>query len=602
MKCKQAHNLSLLGLALVVSIAISAVTALPVTQNKKTDPKEAESSSTPATADVETALEYERYLREVVEALEADPEFRQKLDKAPEADIRSGKIAQELDYVNHHVRTKLDEIKRRELERLRELANQAYELSNDIDRKHLKVPLHLDHDNEHTFEIEDLKKLIQKTSDDLAEADRKRRGDFKEYEMQKEFEREAQKKEMDEASRKKFEEELKQKEEKHKDHGKLHHPGNKAQLEEVWEKQDHMDKNDFEPKTFFSIHDVDSNGYWDEAEVKALFVKELDKVYQSDLPEDDMRERAEEMERMREHYFQETDTNHDGLISIEEFMMQTSKDEFQKDPEWETIDQQPQYTHEEYLEYERRRQEEVQRMIAQGQLPPHPNMPQGYYSAPPPGGVAYHPPNGQLHYQQQDQQHAQQQQQYAQQQQQYAQQYQQQQYGNGQPVQLHPNQVYQHAGQIPQQQPVYQQPQPVQYQQQQQPVQQQQQPVQQQQQPVQQQQQPVQQQQQPVQQQQQPVQQQQQPVQYQQQQPVQQQQQPVQQQQQQPIYQQQQSGNQQSAPQQQQQQQQQPVQQQQPQAQQLNNQSPPPVQNQQLPVQQQQKEHKQNQPIPQQQH
>ncbi|KAH8296690.1 hypothetical protein KR054_009800 [Drosophila jambulina] len=568
-----ARNVALLGLALIASLCL--VVALPVTQNKKAekDAKEAE-ASTPATADVETALEYERYLREVVEALEADPEFRKKLDKAPEADIRSGKIAQELDYVNHHVRTKLDEIKRRELERLRELANQAYDLANDIDRKHLKVPQHVDHGNEHTFEIEDLRKLIQKTSDDLAEADRKRRGEFKEYEMQKEFEREAQKKEMDEESRKKFENEIKEKEKKHKDHEKLHHPGNKAQLEEVWEKQDHMDKNDFEPKTFFSIHDVDSNGYWDEAEVKALFVKELDKVYQSDLPEDDMRERAEEMERMREHYFQETDTNHDGLISIEEFMMQANKEEFQKDPEWETIDQQPQYTHEEYLEYERRRQEEVQRLIAQGQLPPHPNMPQGYYAAPHPGGVAYQQPPPQPgaqqpHYQQAGQVHAQQQQQYAQQQQQYAQQYQQQQYGNGQPVQLHPNQVYQHAGAVPQQQ------QPV-YQQQQQPVYQQQQPVyqaQQQQQPVQQQQQPVQQQQQPVQQHQQPVQQQQQQQPIQQQQPVQQQQQPVQQQQQ-PI------------------QQQQPVQQQQ-----INNQSPPPAQNQQVPIQQQQQtQQQQHQP------
>ncbi|XP_017010078.2 nucleobindin-2 [Drosophila takahashii] len=538
-----ARNVALLGLAL---IAISSVVALPVTQTKK-DPKEAE-SSTPATADVETALEYERYLREVVEALEADPEFRKKLDKAPEADIRSGKIAQELDYVNHHVRTKLDEIKRREVERLRELANQAYELSNDIDRKHIKVSQHLDHDNEHTFEIEDLRKLIQKTSDDLAEADRKRRGEFKEYEMQKEFEREAQKKEMDEESRKKFEAEVKEKEKKHQDHEKLHHPGNKAQLEDVWEKQDHMDKNDFDPKTFFSIHDVDSNGYWDEAEVKALFVKELDKVYQSDLPEDDMRERAEEMERMREHYFQETDSNHDGLISIQEFMVQTNKEEFQKDPEWETIDRQPQYSHEEYLEYERRRQEEVQRLIAQGQLPPHPNMPQGYYAAPPPGGVAYQqapPAGGQLHYQQPDQVHAQQQQQYAQQQQQYAQQYQQQQYGQ-QPVQLQPNQVYQHVGQVPQQQqPVYQQQQqqPVYQQQQQQPVYQQQQPVQQQQQ---------------------------------QQQPVQQQQQPVlQQQQQQPVQQQQQQTA-----------QQQPIPQQQ-----VHNQSPPPAQNQQVPVQQQQKQH-----------
>lgn len=37
--------------------------------------------------------------------------------------FQSGKIAQELEYVNHHVRSKLDEIKRREIERLRTLAN-----------------------------------------------------------------------------------------------------------------------------------------------------------------------------------------------------------------------------------------------------------------------------------------------------------------------------------------------------------------------------------------------------------------------------------------------------------------------------------------------
>ncbi len=34
-----------------------------------------------------------------------------------------------------------------------------------------------------------------------------------------------------------------------------------------------------------------------------LFNKELDKVYDPNAPEDDMREREEEMERMREHVF-----------------------------------------------------------------------------------------------------------------------------------------------------------------------------------------------------------------------------------------------------------------------------------------------------------
>lgn len=100
--------------------------------------------------------------------------------------------------------------------------------------------------------------------------------------------------------------------------------------------------------------------------MKALFVKELDKVYQSGLPEDDMRERVEEMERMREHVFKEADKNHDSLISLQEFIDQTKRDEFQRDPGWETVDNQPQFTHEEYLEFERRRQEEIQRLIAQG--------------------------------------------------------------------------------------------------------------------------------------------------------------------------------------------------------------------------------------------
>lgn len=148
----------------------------------------------------------------------------------------------------------MDEIKRRELERLRALANKQYELSNDIEREHMKMPLHVDHTNSHTFEIEDLRRLIKKTTEDLAAADRKRREEFKEYEMQKKFEREMVANELDDHQRPKFlkaQEELKK---KHNQHEKIHYPGNKAQLEEVWEKQDHMDRQDFDPRTFFMIH------------------------------------------------------------------------------------------------------------------------------------------------------------------------------------------------------------------------------------------------------------------------------------------------------------------------------------------------------------
>lgn len=57
---------------------------------------------------------------------------------------------------------------------------------------------------------------------------------------------------------------------------------------------------------------MDGNGAWDQNEVKTLFLKELDKMYQAGAPEDDMRERVEEMERMREHVFGEADKNKDG--------------------------------------------------------------------------------------------------------------------------------------------------------------------------------------------------------------------------------------------------------------------------------------------------
>lgn len=57
---------------------------------------------------------------------------------------------------------------------------QQYELTNNLDI-HGKVPTneHLDHNNPHTFEIEDLKRLIKKTTADVEAADKKRKEEFK---------------------------------------------------------------------------------------------------------------------------------------------------------------------------------------------------------------------------------------------------------------------------------------------------------------------------------------------------------------------------------------------------------------------------------------
>ena len=258
--------------------------------------------------------------------------FRKKLENAEVDSIRDGSIAHELEFVNHGVRTKLDEIKRRELERLRHYAMRQNEISQGVDRKHMKIPQHVEIKSP-TFEIDDLKKLIQSTTRDLEEADRKRRDDFKRYEMEKKFEKEERLKHIDdEAKRQEERKRMEEQETKHKEHGKVHHPMTKDQLEEVWEEQDHMRADEWDPKTFFAMHDLNGDNHWDEDEVRVLFKKELDKVYDPNAPEDDMREREEEMERMREHVFKESDVNKDRLISYEEFLTETKKDEFDHDP------------------------------------------------------------------------------------------------------------------------------------------------------------------------------------------------------------------------------------------------------------------------------
>ena len=46
---------------------------------------------------------------------------RGRLDQCPLSPGQSGKLSRELDFVSHHVRTKLDELKRQEVSRLRML-------------------------------------------------------------------------------------------------------------------------------------------------------------------------------------------------------------------------------------------------------------------------------------------------------------------------------------------------------------------------------------------------------------------------------------------------------------------------------------------------
>ncbi|XP_077424942.1 nucleobindin-2-like isoform X2 [Vanacampus margaritifer] len=283
--------------------------------NENISPKEDELNA-PQTAD--TGLHYDRYLREVIEYLEKDPHFRDKLQNANMDDIKQGKLAKELDFVHNNLRTKLDELKREEMNRLRLLIKAKHDMQTGdgwkVDHQALlKQFEHLNQDNPHSFEPDDLDRLIKSATKDLEHFDEERHDEYKRNEMRKEHERREKLKALTEEERKKEEEWFEEMRKKHGDHAKVNHPGSEDQLKEVWQESDGLDPNDFDPKTFFKIHDNNGDGFFDENELEALFTKELEKLYNPENKEDDMVAMEEERLRMREHVMTETTAIHDAF-------------------------------------------------------------------------------------------------------------------------------------------------------------------------------------------------------------------------------------------------------------------------------------------------
>uniref|UniRef100_A0A8C7Q0L5 Nucleobindin-1 n=1 Tax=Oncorhynchus mykiss TaxID=8022 RepID=A0A8C7Q0L5_ONCMY len=292
------------GWLLLLSMSLE-VWSVPLDRNAT--PQEAHSPQEDKQEDnVDTGLYYDRYLREVIEVLETDPHFREKLQTANTEDIKNGRLSKELDLVGHHVRTRLDELKRQEVSRLRMLLKAKLDSTNtqSLQMDHaslLKQFEHLDPHNQNTFEAKDLELLISTATKDLENYDAERHDEFKRYEMLKEHERREYLKGLDQEKREKEEKRMEELKDKHRKHPKVNAPGSVAQLREVWEETDGLDPTEFNPKTFFKLHDANGDGVLDEQELEALFAKELEKVYDPKNEEDDMMEMEEERLRMREH-------------------------------------------------------------------------------------------------------------------------------------------------------------------------------------------------------------------------------------------------------------------------------------------------------------
>lgn len=358
---------ALLLLLLLSSFAL--VYSVPLEHNQdKQEPKE----EPPPEENMDTGLYYDRYLREVIEVLETDPHFREKLQTANTEDIKNGRLSKELDLVGHHVRTRLDELKRQEVSRLRMLLRAKMDSTNtqNLQMDHaslLKQFEHLDPHNQNTFEAKDLELLISTATKDLENYDAERHEEFKRYEMLKEHERREYLRGLDQEKREEEERRLQELRDKHRQHPKVNAPGSVDQLREVWEETDGLDPKEFNPKTFFKLHDTNEDGVLDEQELEALFTKELEKVYDPKNEEDDMMEMEEERLRMREHVMKNVDLNRDRVVSLDEFLKSTEKKEFSQPKEWETLDMKQVYTEEELTRFEaelRDKEEELKRRAA----------------------------------------------------------------------------------------------------------------------------------------------------------------------------------------------------------------------------------------------
>lgn len=323
----------------------------------------------------ELGLHYGKYLKEVVAALDKDHKFIETIKNMDANDIKSGKVADQLKHVHEDVRKKLNELKYLEIKRLKDLATRKNEMEQYGETYHgsdkrkwrtlgaslSQLPEHLGSHGTY-FDTDDLHKLMVAATNDLEKLDQERKEDYKTYEMEKEWQFQERLKMMNETEK---QEAIKLKQtmkEKHDDHPQVHEPGTRQQFEEVWEKKDNLPKQEFDPRTFFALHDLDSNSYWDPQEVRQLLKIEISKLYDPNNPEDDPNEMEEEYERMREHIYKEIDSNHDGLISLQEFLDYSKKPEFKQDHGWEDVKKKEAFSQQDYEAYMKNRDKMMREM------------------------------------------------------------------------------------------------------------------------------------------------------------------------------------------------------------------------------------------------
>ncbi|EGD72860.1 hypothetical protein PTSG_04588 [Salpingoeca rosetta] len=314
--------------------------------------------------------EYQRYLDEMMEEMARDSDLREDLiediqgvqeaERAPgDKDIL--KIALRLKN-EERVRNIIEEKERQLLEAQRHEARRRAEARMHVPRPHDAMPEGGEEEDEDLFldpeaAFDKLTEIVKRRAAVLGEIDTKRRAAFLQKEMMRELEfRRSVAHEKDPEKKKQLIKSHKQK------------IGHAKQLNEVWEKQDGM-QSKFNPKVFFSLHDINGDDFWDHKELEAIFHRSAVKLHTID-GETDTDAVEEEMLDMRAWVMKEVDTDKDQLVSRDEFITFANSPEFQTNRDWKAVF--PDFNGTELKEFKDRarkagdpRQEHVQARVAE---------------------------------------------------------------------------------------------------------------------------------------------------------------------------------------------------------------------------------------------
>jgi hypothetical protein len=298
--------------------------------------------------------EYNRYWQEMAKD---NPVLQEKLKQINPEQLAKlhPRVSEKMARDSEAIRSRLEEARRMNMDEMREL--QRLQRTHEQDRRNLspesewvarqqamreRLPPDYDQD--------DIQKRMDEQRRILEEIERKRRDEFDHYQMQQERQKRENLKAMDEQQRLKAEQSLREQRERQMHHERMNQPASKQQFEEVWEEDDGLKDEEFDPKTFFFLHDTNGDKILDPLELQALFYTEVKKAYGKDM---DNMHTQEELARMREYALKQLDRNGDSMISLDEFLSYAQGEKFEENEEWKPVtDEQEAFTEEELRKFE----------------------------------------------------------------------------------------------------------------------------------------------------------------------------------------------------------------------------------------------------------